>query len=190
MGSTSGPVAPPSLPFRAPALSIAGDEVALCGRLADGRVACDGVDRFPAITDTQELATGVNAPRCARLAGGVVRCWGGSISGCRFSDPELTYWCDGQPKDVFGGADVNLPSPAVSIGSGLHSTCALLADGSVWCWGSLVDHDPWGQVPDQAPGGEGMLPQPWLGASVTITTNAAGRRVFSGWRAVDLGTSR
>jgi hypothetical protein len=190
MTKTSLDVPPPSLPFHGPAESIAGDEIALCGRLADGRVACEGADRLPAITDAEELALGMNAPRCARLPGGTVRCWWGDAMGCNFNDHGLTYWCDGQRKDAFGGADVSLPLPAVSIGAGLWSTCALLTDGSVWCWGSLIDHDPYGNVPDQAPSTETLASSPWLAGTVSVTTDATGRRVYAGWRAVDLGTSR
>jgi hypothetical protein len=184
----------PSLPFGSPAISVTGDQAVVCARLADGHVACDnGQQLFPAaIADTLALAMGVNAPTCALMNNGVVRCWRGDTLGCNVNDPGLTYWCDGKAKDDSGGADVRLPQPAVAIGAGEWSACALLPDGSVWCWGSLAERaDPY--VPDspfQASQGEDESHDPWLGGTVAVTTDATGRHVYAGWRAIDLGTYR
>ena len=66
---------------------------------------------------------------CALLGDGTVRCWGndayGDLGNGTFSStPSPT------PTVVTG-----LPNPATAIASEGLSTCALLNDGTVWCWG-------------------------------------------------------
>jgi hypothetical protein len=179
----------PSLPFDIAALSITGDEEELCGRLADGRVTCQSRGSFPVLaTDTQAVAVGVNAPKCVLTNDGGVWCRYDDYLGCDVDDPGLTYWCVGQPKD--GLIQVRLPQPAVTIGAGMWSACALLTDGSVWCWGSFDEGiDPYNpNALIRAP--HDLSDQPWLGAAVAVTTDATGRRVYAGWSAIDLGTHR
>jgi hypothetical protein len=183
--------AAPSLPFGVAALSLTGDDEELCARLVDGHVRCEAWGPF-ALTaaDTQALAIGVNAPKCALMIDGTVRCQADSALGCNFDDTGLSYWCDVEGND--GLVHVRLPQPAVSIGAGIWSTCALLTDGSVWCWGSLADGSgalaP--NAPFQASQGELESFRPWLGGTVSVAIGADGRRVYAGWRAVDLGTHR
>lgn len=66
---------------------------------------------------------------CALVNGGV-RCWGSN-----------TYGKVGRAGLNFG-AKVGVPNPVdnlttdvVQLAAGLHHTCALKADGTVWCWG-------------------------------------------------------
>ncbi len=65
---------------------------------------------------------------CALMEGGAVKCWGwnagGQLGNGTVTDSRL-------PVDVGG-----LPGPAQSIAAGDQHTCALLADGSVVCWGA------------------------------------------------------
>jgi hypothetical protein len=171
----------PSLPLGSPSLWMTGQAQAdgLCALLADGRAACESRGSFPvAAADTAALAVGLAAPRCVLLNDGVVRCFGTPGLGCEANDPALTYWCDSQVPAKDGMVEVKLPQPATAIGAGNWSTCALLTDGSVWCWGS------------DASQGEQESFRPWLGGSVAVTTDADGRPVYAGWHAVDLGTRR
>jgi cysteine-rich repeat protein len=70
---------------------------------------------------------------CAVLSDGAVRCWGNSTYG------ELGY---GNTNDVgddehpWLAGNVNVGGPVVQIDLGGQFTCALLANGSVRCWGS------------------------------------------------------
>jgi alpha-tubulin suppressor-like RCC1 family protein len=63
---------------------------------------------------------------CA-IQNGAVRCWGGGAFGRLgngATDDQLT------PVDVIG-----LPLPAVEVAAGYGHACAVLTDGSAWCWG-------------------------------------------------------
>ena len=87
-------------------------------------------------TEWQEVACGETMSR-GRRAGGEVRCWGSNYNGAIGA----------------GDADVELydaPTSVVDLGSadalGLgpdNRACALLDDGSAWCWGAayLGDHN-------------------------------------------------
>ncbi len=65
---------------------------------------------------------------CA-IAGGFVQCWGNNLDG------QLGNGSTSQaltPQCVVG-----LPNTrAVAVGAGTFQTCALLADGTTWCWGA------------------------------------------------------
>jgi alpha-tubulin suppressor-like RCC1 family protein len=116
------------------------------GQLGDGGV-LPGVPRpspVPAgLAEPARVVAAGGTHTCAVLAGGAVRCWGGDASG---------QLGDGDPKAdaaapvaavLLGG----LPARAVTAG-GSHS-CALLADGSVRCWGQgLMGQLGLGAVPD------------------------------------------
>ena len=123
------------------------DSVA-CVLLEGGVVRCLGIDSDGQLGDGQTagvlpLAAPVNlgepavdvAPAgnhtCAVLASGGVRCWGVN------AHSEL-----GCGQDVYGLYRSSSPVPvvgissAVAVGSGPGNSCAVLADGSVQCWGS------------------------------------------------------
>jgi alpha-tubulin suppressor-like RCC1 family protein/Ca2+-binding RTX toxin-like protein len=64
---------------------------------------------------------------CAILVEGSLRCWGANSYG---------QLGDGTTDDRFTPvAVVGLPAPVRSVSLGYNFTCALLTDGSVWCWG-------------------------------------------------------
>jgi alpha-tubulin suppressor-like RCC1 family protein len=85
------------------------------------------------------LATGGDAS-CAVLGDGSVHCWGsnatGELGNASWVGPEtceLQVYCSPVPGQV---ADL---THAVSVTVGEEHACALLADGSVWCWGDAND---------------------------------------------------
>jgi alpha-tubulin suppressor-like RCC1 family protein len=65
---------------------------------------------------------------CALLKGGGVSCWGSNTNG-QLGNGTTT----GSPVPV---AVINLPAKAAAVSVGGTHSCALLVDGSVWCWGS------------------------------------------------------
>jgi len=70
---------------------------------------------------------GGGAHTCALLADGSVKCWGDNATGqlgLGTTAPQLSP-----------GAAVALDGPAVAIAAGASHTCALLSDGTAWCWG-------------------------------------------------------
>ncbi|MAO84129.1 MAG: hypothetical protein CMH50_09650, partial [Myxococcales bacterium] len=67
---------------------------------------------------------------CARTTGGQVYCWGSDNNGA-VGNGGAQSGIYNTPQQVQG-----LPLPAVSITSGAFHNCAMLTDGSVYCWGS------------------------------------------------------
>lgn len=98
------------------------------GQLGDGTLA----NRSAAVA-IASLASGVTAVTlgtrhsCALLATGGVRCWGENEDG-QLGDSSRTD--RSSPVDVSG-----LSSGVIAIGAGDNFTCALLAAGTVSCWG-------------------------------------------------------
>jgi alpha-tubulin suppressor-like RCC1 family protein len=65
---------------------------------------------------------------CARLQDGTLWCWGGWV-GDGTMITRLT------PTQVLGPGGSGLLTDVVDASAGLHHACAVLADGTVWCWG-------------------------------------------------------
>jgi hypothetical protein len=172
----------PTLPFGEPVVEIGGSETAFCAVLASGRVACENpLSGLPA-----SGAIGVdvgNNHQCGLFDDGSVRCWQWE-AGCSTS-PGLSYWCS-EPPTGTGSVVVNLGQPAIAIGSsGQVFSCALLADGTVKCWGGGNDC-----TPNDAGGYTCEAPAqlwPVLGGSVE-TKVENGVRVYGAWHAINLGT--
>jgi alpha-tubulin suppressor-like RCC1 family protein len=69
---------------------------------------------------------------CAVLQGGAVKCWGYNASGQLGDNSRQTR---GTPTDVVG-----LSSGVTSISAGNGHTCAVLAGGTLMCWGAAGSH--------------------------------------------------
>ena len=79
------------------------------------------------VSDATSIAM-MRAGSCVLLTSGEVRCWGSGRKG------ELG---NGAANDVLlATTKVGLPGPASQITAGDAFACALLSDGSAWCWGS------------------------------------------------------
>jgi Regulator of chromosome condensation (RCC1) repeat len=79
---------------------------------------------------------------CA-LVNGRVLCWGSDDQGDTGEDPE---GADGAFLDLGTPTQVpGLATDVIEIAASLYSSCALRADGDVWCWGELTN----GYVPVQ-----------------------------------------
>jgi alpha-tubulin suppressor-like RCC1 family protein len=137
---------PGSVTLPAAAAQVTTGEFHTCARLADGTIRCWGLDNFgqlgragvtssspdavPApvsgVAGAIDVSAG-SAHTCAVLLGGSVVCFGYDSNGqlgrgtvvVSSSTPAL----------------VALPAGAVSVCAGFVHSCALLADGTVMCWG-------------------------------------------------------
>ncbi|TAK19598.1 MAG: hypothetical protein EPO40_33855 [Myxococcaceae bacterium] len=126
------------------ATSLVAGANGFCALLGDATARCWGFNRFgqagiagpdsvatpvsPAgVSGVAEIAAGHNHA-CARLVDGTVRCWGSNNNGQVGSN-------DASPTAPTPAAVVGI-STATQITAGYAATCALLRDGSEWCWGS------------------------------------------------------
>lgn len=126
-----------------------------CGLLSNGTVYCWGAGTngqlgngslFPAspygspvpvqVTGTLTAPTAISANgyhACALTAAGTISCWGGNQYG-ELGNGSTT------PNSPYGVSSavqvVGLGSPAIAVGAGANFTCAVLKNGSVWCWGA------------------------------------------------------
>jgi hypothetical protein len=160
-----------------------------CWVKREGGTACErapyNVNPDPAMPLVQIVAG--EAVLCGIKLDGGVRCWGTAVRGCEEGVPALSYWCDGRAT-ADHAHDVLLGVPAVSLAVtsdlGNERVCALLADGSVKCWGNAVDCSmmlPSGGCAPVA------TPDPILGGSLEIVGDLTGP-FYGAWRAIDLGS--
>ena len=91
------------------------------------------------------------AHSCALLMTGQVRCWGDNSFGQLGTGTAGGF-------STTPSAPVALPSPAMAVSAGWGHTCALLVDGTVWCWG----YNGEGQLGDgkSSMSGEASRPEP------------------------------
>jgi alpha-tubulin suppressor-like RCC1 family protein len=89
---------------------------------------------------------------CAVLSDGTVWCWGsnyagqlGAVSTMMINTNPVSY----VPLKVNG-----LPAAATAVSAGYDESCAVLSDGTVWCWGANVD----GDLGNNAAGTQSMTP--------------------------------
>src|SRR3989442_605769 len=129
--------------------AVAGGGFHACMRLPDGTVQCWGRNNFGqlgngdgnladssvpvavrGLTTATRVVTG-DSHTCALLGDGTVQCWGVGDSGQRG---------DGTFNNIstVPVAVVGLGNAVAVAARGYHS-CALLGDGTVWCWGRNVD---------------------------------------------------
>ena len=134
----------PSAPPGASATQVAAGGGMTCALLHSGRLFCWGGGTLgngsaqssvpalvPGLTDVRAVSTS-GTHTCAVLSSGAVECWGGDSAGeigngAQQSDPIE------RPTAVVGIAT------ATQVVTGGRHTCALLADGTVECWGSGSD---------------------------------------------------
>jgi alpha-tubulin suppressor-like RCC1 family protein len=142
--ASEGGVAPSAVPnLGARAIRITGGGVHSCALLADGRVSCWGTGNYGQLGIGVDTGRSAPAPiasseRYAALAAGTfftcavanagAECWGynrlGSVG-------------DGTTSNRFAPARVlGLTTGVTAVAAGDGHACALLADGSVACWGA------------------------------------------------------
>jgi alpha-tubulin suppressor-like RCC1 family protein len=120
-----------------------------CVRLPDGTAQCSGRNHFgqlgngrfddgpvPRLTQVSGVITATRVAAgdefgCALLADGTARCWGLGHKGQR---GDGTF-------DPFSAVPVAVSglNGAVDVSGGYDHACALLADGTIQCWGSNLD---------------------------------------------------
>jgi alpha-tubulin suppressor-like RCC1 family protein len=142
----------PVLGLASGVVDIAGGENHACVLLSTGAVQCWGSSirwgeynttpngGWPAAPTTVALgspATAITAGdgfSCAIVAGGQIECWG--------SNQEQELGSAAAPSGMSPVPVMGLPAPAVGVWADqATSPCALLRDGSVWCWGLFLNMD-------------------------------------------------
>jgi len=107
---------------------------------------CNGIPCTPSpvavtasgLTNVTSIALGVDHA-CATTSTGAVYCWGDNSTsqlgnlgvGATCTVPGWPFPCSPTPVQV-----IRLSSTVTALAAGGWSTCALLRDGTVWCWGS------------------------------------------------------
>ncbi|WP_244227580.1 RCC1 domain-containing protein [Corallococcus aberystwythensis] len=165
--------------------TIRGGGAHTCAMLNDGSVRCWGLGSFgqlgyassnnlgdaPArlpylagpvnlIGKATKLTTG-NNHTCALLSTGDVRCWGQNTFG-QLGYNSTQNIGDGEP--VIDAGYVNLGGPAIRIAAGGDHTCAVMATGSVRCWG----RGTYGQLGYGNKEDIGDNEQPWKAGDVNL----------------------
>lgn len=166
----------------APAVAVAVGAYHSCALLEGGTVSCWGDNRFGQLGDgsrtgrpepapvvglaapVRELAAGTSFT-CALLADGRVQCWGsdelGELGSGDFSDAPLSH--QEPPSPPAPAAVEGLPGPVQRIRAAGDHACAVLADGSVRCWGGNYS----GQLGDGT-ALDRPTATPWTGRSAVL----------------------
>jgi len=159
------------------AISVSAGYGHACALMADGTVKCWGLNNNGQLGDNSTLnssvpvtvsgitgatpastAVSVSAGgyhSCAVMADGKVKCWGYNVLGGLGDGTGA-----GSPIPVFvsGINGSSESSTAVSVSAGVFHTCAVIADGTVQCWGS----NPQGQLGDETTI-DSLIPRPVSG---------------------------
>ena len=99
---------------------------------SDVPVVVTGIDGLSAATTAVSVSTGATHS-CAPMASGIVRCWGDNNAGQLGDGSLISSSVPVSVSDITGLAPA---SSSVSVTSGAVHSCALMADGTVQCWGS------------------------------------------------------
>jgi alpha-tubulin suppressor-like RCC1 family protein len=115
---------------------------------------------------------------CARLASGAIKCWGRNASG-QLGQGDLDHRGDapGEMGSALGAIDLGLPAgvSVVQLSSGLIHSCAVLASGSVKCWGGGLS----GRLGNGSMANVGDEPDEMGSALVPIGLNGTGALAVS-----------
>ncbi len=178
---SSTPV-PVALPGGKKALEVGSGYGHSCAVLEDGTVACWGYDFYAqcgtiptgSTQPTPVLVAGLSGVAhvalgsyhsCALSTAGVVQCWGYNYEGSLGTGG----WDGGYQDPTPLTAILPTGRKATEIAAGTYTTCALLDDGTVACWG-FNQYGQTGLVPD---GGLGIVAVPTVVAGVTGATQIA-----------------
>jgi len=112
------------------------------GQLGYGNVADIGDDEVPAAAGTLNLGAGRTATAisagafhgCAVLDNAALRCWGFGGDG-RLGYANINAIGDNEPPAAAGPVDLGAGRTAKAVSAGFGSSCAILDNGTVRCWG-------------------------------------------------------
>ncbi|MCA9515378.1 MAG: hypothetical protein KC635_10575, partial [Myxococcales bacterium] len=148
-----------------------GENVA-CATLADGSRSCWGASTIPNdIVDPVQFSISPDHG-CAVRRTGQVRCWGGENGHGEHGSGATGY-------SGSGSVAVLTLTNAVKVGAGQEHTCALTADGAVYCWG----RDDRGQVGNGSSSAANQL------APVPVMTDFNGTTPLTGAIDIAVGES-
>jgi hypothetical protein len=138
--SPSGPTASP-FDFGGPVTFLSGSENdgTACVILRAGGTACSAPSLVPSGASSVSLAiTDYDHHACGLDASGAVTCWS-------MGDTNA-YGLESHPEWQVAAGTYRIPlgQPAIAIGAGDWTACAMLADGTVKCWAmdDTADSDP------------------------------------------------
>ena len=155
------------------------------GQLGDGGSGCRDDPSNSQVTDPSQVVKGSsvsssdflenvvqvsmgNSYTCAVKADGSLWCWGRSAYGALGNDAGVfvstgqayTYPCERSPVRVVardgGAASSDFLGGVVQVSTGADHTCAVKADGSLWCWGD----NAYGQLGNDASGSSSRKDHP------------------------------
>ncbi len=116
-----------------------GNRCVACPGVDDGSAVCSNGQCTRMCSTTRKLLTGLvsisasQVSTCAVTSTGTVKCWGEEGGG----DGSENAFLLGVRKSMRQSMPVDVPgiTSAVSVSVGTNHACAVVADGSVWCWG-------------------------------------------------------
>jgi alpha-tubulin suppressor-like RCC1 family protein len=184
-GSLTSSTVPVTVSGTSTATQIAAGNDHTCALLADGTVQCWGsntsgqlgdgstANRTTAVpvkglTGVKSVTAGASFT-CAVVSGGTAKCWGDNSAG-QLGNGNLASQTAPAAVTV-----ITTANPASAVSAGDHHACALLADGTVQCWGSNDS----GQLGDETfvdhsrPAPVKGLPAPGANPTVALTAGFA-----------------
>lgn len=163
-GCDGSPTGPPGdeTPSRPTFVSVSAGDFTVCGLTTDGTVYCWGdfydtiPTRVPGDYSFRSISAGIAGPwdyvgfhACGITHANRAFCWGDDGSG-ELGDGGTGGWV-AEPVAVGGNLEF------ADLALGFASTCGIVADGSVFCWGSNTDGElgtprGWATLPTRVPG--------------------------------------
>jgi alpha-tubulin suppressor-like RCC1 family protein len=124
--------------------------------------------KVPGVENAVEVSIGNNST-CVRTSDAAVDCWGLGSSGQLGTDAGAVPCASGNTCNP-APQRIPLPAPAKRVTTGEPYACALLEDGTVWCWGD----NTYGELGNGSPGGSHASPVK-VALTTDVTDVAAGR---------------